>query len=513
MSKKNRNVNSERVQLTGQPNTGTVCLGAHPVLKGRREIFTGAEEITAANVVEVLQKAMSVHLQNRAEIEYLENYIRGRQPICDRVKKVRNEICNKIVINIANSIVTFKTANFIGEPLQYVSRGADETVPAKIEQLNSFMMSENKAPKDMDLAYWMFTCGVGYRLTLRDKAESFMKDELYDEAPFEIYVLDPRNTFVVRRNDVTKRVLMGVTYVFTDDNKTAYTVYTDNATYYITGGPGNDYKIVKPVTHNFGMIPITEYPCNPLRMGAFEVVIDLLDAINTTESNRIDAVEQFVQAVMVFENVDISDEDFQRLKRDLALKITSRDGNNAKVYYLNEQLDQSQTQTLIDNMKDLVLEIVGMPSQGNANTSDSSNNGAVIMKNGWWNAEARAKETELEWKASETDFLKIALKICRDAGALDLKISDINMKFFRRSYENLLVKVQSFQAMIDAGCPPIQAYTVSGLVIDPESAALAYDKYQQEKEAELEKQLEREKPSETILTEESGDGDKIVEQE
>jgi len=492
LSKKNRNVNNERVQLTGQPNTGAARLGAHPVLKGRREIFSGAEEITAANVVEVLQKAMTVHLQNRAEIEYLENYIRGRQPICERTKKIRGEICNKIVINIANQIVTFKTANFIGEPLQYVSRGANETIPAKIEQLNSFMMSENKAPKDMDLAYWMFTCGVGYRLTLRDKAESFMKEELYDEAPFEIYVLDPRNTFVVRRNDVTKRVLMGVTYVFTDDNKTAYTVYTDNATYYITGGTRDSYKITKTVTHNFGMIPITEYPCNPLRMGAFEVVIDLLDAINITESNRLDGVEQFIQAIMVFENVDIAGEDFESLKQKGALKISSRDGISAKVYYLNEQLDQSQTQTLIDDMYQTVLEIVGMPSQGNANTSDSSNNGAVIMKNGWWNAEARAKETESMWKAAESDFLKIILKICRDAGALDLRISDINMKFFRRSYEDLLVKVQSFQSMIGAGCPPIQAYTVSGLVIDPESAAIQFEKYQQEKEAELEKQLERE---------------------
>lgn len=507
MSKKNKSVNRDNIRVTGQPNTGTVHLGSRHVLKGRREIFTGAEEITADNVVSVLQKAMSVHLQNREEIEYLYNYLKGEQPILNRNKKYRKEICNKIVINIANQIVVFKVANFIGEPLQYVSRGADESVPAKIEQLNSFMMSENKAQKDMEQANWMFTAGTSYRLTLRDKAERFMKDELYDEAPFEVYVLDPRNTFVVKRNDVTKRVLMGVTYVFTDDNKISYTVYTENATYYITGGTTGEFEIKNVITHNFGMIPITEYPCNPLRMGAFEVVIDLLNAINTTESNRLDGVEQFIQGIMVFENVDIADEKFEELRQKGALKITSRDGVSAKVYYLNEQLDQTQTQTLIDNMKDLVLEIVGMPSQGNANTSDSSNNGAVIMKNGWWNAEARAKETESMWKAAESDFLKIILKICRDAGALDLKISDINMKFFRRSYENLLVKVQSFQAMIDAGCPPIQAYTVSGLVIDPESAALQYEQYQEKKEAELEKQLEQQKPTETILTESETNGE------
>lgn len=475
------------------------------LLTGRKQIFTDVDVVTDGNVLEVLSKAMPVHFQNRADIQYLYDYLKGVQPILWRTKKVREEICNKIVVNRASEIVTFKTANFIGEPLQYVSRGADTDIPAKIEQLNSFMLSENKAQKDMDLAYWMFTCGLGYRLTLRDKAEAYMNDELYDEAPFEIYVLDPRNTFVVRKNDVTNRVVMGVTYAYSTDYKNIYyTVYTNNATYNITGGLVGGYEIASKTVHNFGMIPITEYPCNPLRMGAFEVVIDLLDAINLTASNRLDGVEQFIQALMVFQNADITREQFLELRDLGAIKLPSVDGRESKVYYLNEQLDQSQTQTLVDDMWQTVLEIVGMPSQGNANTADSSNNGAVIMKNGWWDAEARAKETESMWKASETDFLKIILKICRDVNTLDLKISDIDMKFFREVYENTLVKVQSFQSLINAGCPSIQAFTISGIVVDPESASITYDRYQQEKQDELEEQLQRQKPTETIMTENSG---------
>lgn len=457
-------------------------------LHGRRRIFTGAQEITGANVVNVLGKALPTHNINRAEIQYLYDYLRGEQPILYRSKKVNDDICNKIVVNRANEIITFKTANFIGEPLQYVSRGTKPETPENIETLNSMMLSESKHSKDMELAYWIFTAGLGYRLVLRDKMLPWMEREIYDEAPFEIYTLDPRNTFVVYSNNVAQRPVMAVTYVFSDDVRQypVYTCYTKDAVYTVTGA--GELQTVNEQRHNFGIIPIVEYPCNPLRMGAFEVVLDLLDAINATESNRLDGVEQFIQGMLVFQGVDITQEMIQQARELKAIQIPPKmDGTSAgqSVYYLNEQLDQSQTQTLADNFYDELLQIVGMPSQGLANTSDSSNNGAVIMKNGWWNAEARAKETEGMWKQAETDFLKIVLRICREAGAFDMSVSDIQLKFLRRSYEDKMTKVQSFAQLIASGAPPLQAYQISEVVPDSESAALSFEQYKDAQDDEL----------------------------
>lgn len=482
-------------------------------LTGRKQIFTNESEITFANVVKVLSEALHEHQRNRSDIEYLFNYVRGVQPIIDRVKIYNKEICNRIVINRANEIVTFKTANFIGEPLQYVSRGAETAVPKNIETLNQFMLSENKASKDMELAHNMFTCGVGYRLILNDKAIDYAEDDLFDEAPFEIYTLDPRNTFIVRRNDVTKKVLMGVSYVYKTDSEIEYTVYTKDTVYTIKGSVLSAGEIIREEKYNFGMVPIVEYPCNTLRMGAFEPVIDLLDAINLTESNRMDGVEQFIQAVMVFENVDITSEQLNELKAQGAIKVFSKDGNVAKVYYLNEQLDQTQTQTLMDDMYQIVLQIVGMPSQGNANTSDSSNNGAVIMKNGWWNAEARAKETVGMWTLSETESLKIILKICQEADALSLKLSDIQFKYARQAYSDLWTKVQSFVALIGAGCTPEQAFRISGLVTDPTSEALVFEKYSEEEKADLEEQLKQASSTQVITEQSRKEGQATVEVE
>ena len=465
--------------------------GVHtpPTLFGRRQIFTSETEITRDNVLQVLSKALGTHMLNRAEEKYLEWYVRGKQPILQRVKAVNNEINNKVVVNIANQIVTFKTAEFAGEPIQYISRGNKKSVPRKIEQLNNMMLTEGKQSDDMELAFWMFTCGVGYRLVVHDWRNGADRDDL-DEAPFAIYVPNPQNTFVVRVNDVTKRVVMGVTFVYTDSADKGgirYTVYTENEVFTIDGALDRADSIVDETRHNFGMVPMIEYPCNALYMSPIEVVHDMLNAISLTQSNRLDGIEQFIQAIMVFEGVDISREQFLELKDLGALKLPpSMDGHSSRVYYLNEQLDQSQTQTLVDDMYQTVLQIVGMPSQGNANTSDSSNNGAIIMKNGWWNAEARALETEGMWKKAETNFLKVVLKICRQNNLLTgLAVSDLEPKFGRRSYEDLLTRTQSFSTLRSAQMPAVQAFKFSHLSKDPESDALLFDAYQEERAKEL----------------------------
>lgn len=480
-------------------------------LHGRRKIFTSQEEITQANVSQVLGDCTGIHAKNAQEIKYLHDYVSGLQPILYRRKKERPEICNRMVINRANEIVTFKVANFIGSPLQYVSRGAEKTLPEKLDKLNSFLLAEGKASKDMSMAFRMFTYGIAHRYVGNEKW-AMSEEELNKngQAPFELYNPDPLKTFCIYRNDISEKKLAAVNFVSGADGKRIYTVYTDNEIIKMSGDGHDGFEIVSTQKNALGMIPIVEYSCNELRMGAFEPVIGLLNAINLAESNRLDAVEQFVQALMVIKNFNMDGDDLNQLKRQGAIVLPPNNipgVGEPDIKYLNEQLDQTQTQTLMDDMYQMVLQIVGMPSQGNANTSDSSNNGAVIMKNGWWSAEARAKETIGMWELSETEQLKLLLKVCKESIGLDVNVTDIQMKFGRTGYEDKLTKVQSFTMLSEAGSPPRQAFTLSNLVDDPESAALEFEAYQKLKEEEMQKRLEEAQQSakdhseETIVTE------------
>ena len=475
-------------------------------LHGRRVIYSSEDEITDDNVIDVLNKAIPIHELNRKEIVFLERYVRGWQPILNRTKNYNAEINNKVVVNIANQIVTFKASEFAGEPIQYVSRGSmDEKVPDKVAQVNDMMMSEGKQTKDMELAQKMFTDGVGYRLVFHDTGRD--KSDYLDEAPFEMYVTDSKNSFVVRKSDVTKKVLMGVTYVFknyvnaTESVATTpvmgvpeYTVYTPNVTYVIGQGQSG-LEIKKRDQHNFGMVSLIEYPCNPSYMSCIEPVIPLLNAINLTESNRLDGIEQFIQALMVFDGVDISREDFLELKDLGAIKLpaTQNAGGGKKLYYLNEQLDQSQTQTLVNDLYKTVLQIVGMPSQGDGSTGDSSNNGAIVLKNGWQGAETRAEDFEAMFKLPETEMLPVVAILCNGLGDFSFDPADLDIKFTRHSYDNLLSKSQTLTTMLgNDKIHPKSAFEASGLFADTEDAYQMgmewYEKQQKKAEEQFKQQ-------------------------
>lgn len=447
-------------------------------LKGRRVIKTDETEVTVENVISILDKALPYHEKNRQEIVYLWNYYKGLQPVLDRKKEVRPEICNKIVENRANEIVSFKTGYLMGEPLQYVSRGEGDIAEA-INRLNEYVFAEEKPTKDKELADWFHICGTSFRMVLPDEE---VGEE--DDSPFEIYTLDPRNTFVVYHNGLGNKPILGVKYVIDEQAIVHYSCYSKYEYFEIVEG-----KVVKHEPHILGDIPIVEYPLNLARIGAFEIVLPLLDAINVTDSNRVDGVEQFIQALMVFYNIDISSEKYKELREEGAIKVQDIDPNmKAKVEYLVNNMSQGETQTLKDDMYQTVLTICGMPNRnGGSSTSDTGS--AVIMRDGWSAAEARAKDAELMFKKSERIFLRLVLNICKTLKGMDLRVSNVEIRFTRRNYENILQKAQVLDLMLKNNkIHPRLAFEHCGLFVDSDLAYTLSEEYAKAQEAKLQEQ-------------------------
>ena len=452
---------------------------------GRKMITTDATEITESNVVSELKKAITKHLTNRGEIEYLWNYYRGKQPILSRTKDVRPEICNKIVENRANEIVSFKVGYLCGEPIQYVGRSGEDVISTGISQLNEMMFSESKASQDKEIVEWQMICGTAYRLVLPDTTE----DE--DDAPFEMFTLDPRDSFVVYSNSIGNKPLMGVKYCTDESGVSTYSIYTDNRFWKVKAS-----GILERAKHGLGMIPIFEYPANNARLGAFEIVLPLLDAINNVASNRLDGVEQFVQSFIKFINCDISTDDFQQLKDLGAIKVKSVDGANADVDMITNELNQGQSQTLVDYLYQTVLTICGIPNRnGGSSTSDTGS--AVLLRDGWSLAESRAKDSELMFKKAEKNVLKLILKICRESAGTptevcSLKLKDIALQFTRRNYDNIQSKAQVLVQMLgNSKIHPRLAFAHCGMfsnVEDAYSQSMKYAEEQAQKALELAQQ-------------------------
>ena len=428
---------------------------------GRRPIFTSEAVITPENVVGVVEQAYITHVLNRGEIEYLWNYYKGKQPSLFRVREIRNELTKHIVENRANEIVSFKTGYLAGKPIQYVASVSGDDVSNSIAALNDAMRIIGKHTKDKTLIEWCMIAGVGYRYVVQEQNP-------LKKVPFNLYTLDPRNTFVIRANDYSKRVMVAVNYVTDDNGQITFTAYTEDMVYTIIKG-GNTAVAER---NSFGLIPIIEYRANSAMLGCFEIVLSLLDAISDFDCMRNEAVEGFVQSLMVLYNCQIEEGTTADDIRAAGMILLKTIGDaKADVKILSEELNQSQNQTLKDDMYDTVLQIVGMPSQSNGNTSDSSNNGAVVLKNGWQGAETRAEEFEAMFHEPEMEMLNVVSVLCEGLADFSFDPSAIEVKFTRRNYENILSKSQTLTTMLaNDKIHPKCAYEASGLFVDVEEA-------------------------------------------
>lgn len=463
---------------------------------GRKVLLTDETVANDDNVLNILNAAVPWHKQNALQIQYLWNYYRGRQPILERVKAVRPEICAKIVENRANEIVAFKTGYLMGEPIQYVSKG-EEDILEDLNELNRYVFAEEKSTKDKELAEWMHICGTGFRMVLPDEEG----DE--DESPFEIYTQDPRFTFVVYNNGLGKKPVLGVTYVVDTLGQTHYTCYGKNQSWEIVDG-----KVMETKPHILGEIPIIEYPLNNARLGAFEIVLPLLDSINDLDSNRQDSINQFVQALMVFYNTDIEKEKYKELREEGAIKVRDLDPQmKAKVEYLVASLPQGETQVTKDDMYESVLTICGMPNRnGGSSTSDTGQ--AVALRDGWSSAEARAKDTELMFKRSERKFLRVILEICSSLRGTNLKVSNIEIRFTRRNYENIYMKAQVLDLMLKNNkIDPKLGFEHCGLFVDPDLAYTISKKYAEEQEKKQLEMMQKEAEIAKANSDNTGDGE------
>lgn len=436
---------------------------ASKTMFGRRIILTSAKEINETNVINVVEKAYNVHLLNVSEIEYLWNYYKGKQPSLYRTREVRDELTAHIVENRANEIVTFKTGYLVGKPIKYVSSASDDDTSKSVAKLNDAMRMVGKKTKDKELVEWQMVCGLGYRYIVQETNDR-------KKVPFKLYTLDPKNTFVIRKNDYSKEVIAGVNYVVDDEGNITFTVFTEDRVFTFTKGTSS----VKTAVNQFGLIPIIEYPANSARLGCFEIVLTMLDAINDFDCARKEAVEQFVQSLLVLYNCQVDDGTTADTIRAAGMILLKTVGDaKADIKVLAEQLDQTQNQTLKDDLYNSVLQIVGMPSQSSAGTSDSSNNGAVILKNGWQGAETRAQDFEAEFDLPELQMLEVISAICDTLrnGEYAFDPSVIEVKFTRRNYEDILSKSQTLVTMLNNDkIHPQKAYEASGLFPDTEEA-------------------------------------------
>ena len=239
-------------------------------------------------------------------------------------------------------------------------------------------------------------------------------------------------------------------------------------------------KTSKSRLHAFGGIPIVEYPNNQDRLSDIELVIDILDAINNMQSNRMDAIEQFVQSWVKFVNCDVDEDTFTKMKMMGALVVKSNNGaeNKADVDIMSQELNQTESQVAKDDLWNNALSISAIPNkQGN---TGGDTQGAVELRNGWDFSKQRAKLKDPYIKDSEKRLNKVILNVIRQRKGdkeCNFGIMDYDVQINHSPTDNMQVKTQVLQMLLSSGIHPLVAIKVCGLWGDAEKVYLMSKPY------------------------------------
>lgn len=269
---------------------------------GRKVAYTGVNKITLENVLKVIADTIGVHNRNRTMIDYLYRYYKGDQPVLYREKLVRPEINNRVCENHALEVVRFKASQTYGEPIQFVckKKNATEEINTQVDLFNDYLDEANAEARNIELGTYQSAVGTAYKCILRE--EDWIADS--DIPPFRIFIPYPGDCYIVYSKG-TGKPLMSVQILKDEDDQQYYQCYSKNQYFIVQNG-----KIKKAGLNGFGNIPIIEYPNNHDRLSDVEIAITMFDTINNMQSNRMDGVEQFVQAFMKFKNCEIDENEF-----------------------------------------------------------------------------------------------------------------------------------------------------------------------------------------------------------
>lgn len=427
---------------------------------GRKIAYTNYDRVDSSNIVKVLGETIGIFTFNKAAIKYLWTYKNGDQPALYRSKTIRDDIVNKVVENHAWEIVRFKNGQTYGEPVQFVSLKNDENINAAVDRLNDYFRAAGKELKDINSGEWTSAVGTGFKAIQNRNGE----------IPFGIVTPTPLNTWIVYSR-YTEEPLVAFQELKDADGRFYYLGFTDTYEFRIQNSALIPYDGgITSRLHAWGGIPIVEYPNNQDRVSDIELVISMLDAINNMQSNRSDAIEQFVQSWVKFVNCDIDEETFQKMKMMGALVVKSNNGaeNKADVDVMTQELSQSESQIAKEDLWNNILSIEAIPNkEGNTGGGDTA--GAVQLRNGWDFSKIAAKLKDQYVKDGDKRLAMLVINRLRIAGDdLGLKAMDFTAQVSHSPSDNLLTKAESLEILLRNGVHPLVAISTVGLWGDSE---------------------------------------------
>lgn len=330
-------------------------------------VITDTTEIngtTVGNWIDSFERNIKPYLQT------LKRLYKGVDPV-SKMQFDAVSIDNEVHVNLSSMIVHNATNYFIGKP---VTHAYSDTF--KNNGIGDYLNDINRKCKEKKenkvLAKDCSIYGLGYELINYDE-----KKEMYFKR------LDPLNTFLVVNDFVFEEPVAVITYVKRIINgstiKMGY-VYTPEAIYSFNNKT-NGFVLDEEIVNVLGELPVVVYQNNDEMTGDFEFATEPLRAYNKLFSCSFDDFESIANALLVFYNAVLDNDQKEALKKSRVLGLISDDGTKeVKAEYLYKKLDTASFKELRTALKEDIVTITNVPDLNDSNFAGNSSGVAISYK-------------------------------------------------------------------------------------------------------------------------------------
>jgi len=408
---------------------------------------------------ELLGEVLRRFGQERARLEALRTYYDGRHAVSGRMR-MKGAPNHRLWHDLPGYIVALTSGYLVGEPVQYQSvDGSDLSV------LSQVLRRCASANVDCELAADAAIYGKGVEVYYAD-----------GDAMPRLCQADARNAFVVYDTTVEHAPLFGV--LISDKLNARFEkvcqqvdVMTDEWVIHLERSGNGLPSEVSRQRHFFGHVPMCEYWNNARERGDFEGVMNLIDAYDALQSDRVNDKQQFTDALMVIYGATVEEDESgqslqQRLRETRTLEMPAAD---ARVEYLTKTLSESDTEILKNSLRADIHKLSFVPDM--TDEAFGGNVSGVAMEYKLFGLEQLTRVKERWFREGLLWRLTCLLHFLSLRG-MDVPKADQVEVFFSRSLPvNRLEVAQTIQAY--RGLVPTE--TLLSQVPFVEDAAAAYE--------------------------------------
>lgn len=455
-------------------------------------------ELTIEAVEVYLDSVYSQFEHNAIQIRHDYNVYCLDHPILSKVRTHDDTDVNNIVlVPDLKAMVDWKTGYQVGNPIKYAQNKSSDT--DDINQLNKYVRNTCQRTIDKEVVKWANATGVGYYF-IEPRSDEF---DISVEAPYEIYQRNSDTCTKVYSSFGSNKPLFDMLY-------TTYEKIIDNGIktkvdvidiyfpdmLYTYERDGFIRKWERRTTQSRGMrkpLPLTEKRPNIDGIGIVAMGESLQNAINNLLSNGLDNIEDIVNEIFVYKNVNLgktSEEQAQNhraMKRSGALILNSANKDfPADLDTVSTKLSLSEVRELFGMIDAKFHSSLGVPMEMSGTNSGGTTKSGSEVANGYDNAYNRALDDINSFIVADTELLEKIMWICKNTKGntiTTLAASEIEIKYSLNLTDNMLTKSQSYGTFIQT-MPPAMALRMCRLSNDPEAEGKLIEEYMAKLKAE-----------------------------